>query len=151
MPQYKRYPTFPRPVVDCSEDFKAGRMAVQADAAEVDINNIVARVQRGAAPPELNGEPFYGDVSEISDLGEAFMKIQAANELFMSYPAALRERFENKPEKLVEFLSDPANLKEAVDLGLAIKRPDPEPAAPSAKPPTGKDPAGSGAVSAPAQ
>lgn len=135
MPQYKKYPTFPRPVVDCSDDLKAGRHAVQADAAEVDINNIIKRIQKGATPPQLGGQPFYGDVSEFSDLGDAFMKIQEANELFMSYPAQLRERFDNDPVKLVEFLSDPSNLKEAVELGLALKRPDPEPEAPAAPAP----------------
>lgn len=131
MPQYKKYPTFPRPVVDCSEDLKAGRHAVQADAAEVDINNIIKRIQKGATPPSLNGEPFYGDVSELSDLADAFMKIQAANDLFMSYPADVRERFQNDPVKMVEFLEDGKNYDEAVKLGLALKRPDPEPVSPA--------------------
>ena len=89
MPQYKKYPTFPRPVVDCSEDLKAGRMAVQADAAEVDINNIIKRIQKGGSIPQFNGQPFYGDVSEIGDLVTALETVQTANELFMAYPAPL--------------------------------------------------------------
>lgn len=129
MPQYARYKSFPRPVVDCSDDFKNGHFAVQSDAAEVDINNIIKRIQKGGTPPVLRGEPFYGDVSDFGDLGESFMKVKEANELFMSYPAEVRSRFDNDPVKMVEFLENPDNLKEAVDLGLAIKRPDPEPAA----------------------
>lgn len=135
MPQYKRYPTFPRPVVDCTEDLKAGKHAVQADAAQVDINQIIKRIQKGQAPPVVGGEPFYGDVSEFGGLAEAFQKIQDANALFMSYPADVRERFENDPVKMVEFLEDPNNLEEAVKMGLALKRPDPEPASPPAAPP----------------
>lgn len=142
MPQYPRYKTFPKPVVDCSDDLKAGKMAVQSDAAEVNINNILKRIKAGQLPPELNGQPFYGDVSEIGDLASCFEKIQAANELFMSYPAELRERFDNDPVKMVEFLEDPGNLKEAVELGLALRRPVPEPPAP----PAGSPPAGAPAA-----
>lgn len=128
MPQYKKYSTFPRPVVDCSDDFKAGKFAIQSDAAEVNINNIIKRIQNGGSIPEFKGQPFYGDVSEFDGLADAFMKIQDANELFMSYPAELREKFENDPVKFVTFLEDQNNIDEAIKLGLAVKKPVPEPA-----------------------
>lgn len=106
--------------VDCSNDVSP---VVQADAKELDINRIVARLQRGQAVPSLGGQPFYGDVSELGGLQEALIKVREADELFMSYPAELRERFENDPVKMVDFLSDPGNLDEAVKLGLAQPRP----------------------------
>lgn len=118
------------PTVDCSKDLKEGKHAVQADAAEVDINQIIKRIQKGQNPPMLRGEPFYGDVSAFNGLADAFEQIQDANELFMSYPAEIRNQFENDPVKMVEFLSDPANEDKAVELGLALKRPVPEPVAP---------------------
>lgn len=111
------------PTVDCSADFKAGRMAVQADRDEVDINKIMARVEKGGQLPLFNGEPFYGDVSELGGLQEAIIKTQEANDLFMSYPANVREKFNNNPVEMITFLEDPKNLNEAVDLGLVVKRP----------------------------
>lgn len=134
------------PVVDCSEDLKAGRHAVQSDAAEVDINNIVKRMQKGVALPEFKGEPFYGDVSEFDGLDEMFERVNDANELFMSYPADIRERFKNSPIEMVKFLENPENMKEAVSLGLALKRPDPEPAAPA---PAVGSPSGAGGPAKP--
>lgn len=134
MPQYPKYKTFPKPVIDCSEDLKNGGHAVQADAAEVNINNIIKRIEKGGAMPEVNGQPFYGDVSEFNGLADSIEKIQTANKLFMSYPADLRSRFDNDPVKMVEFLENPNNLKEAVELGLAIRPPETE-APPAVIPP----------------
>lgn len=123
------------PTVDCSADFKAGRMAVQADRDEVDINKIIARVKSGGSLPVFNGEPFYGDVSDLGGLQEAYLKVQEAEALFMEFPANVRERFENDPVKMVSFLEDPGNLDEAVRLGLAVKRPQPVlPPAPAVPP-----------------
>lgn len=114
------------PTTDCTGD---KGLAVQADRDEADINKIVARMQKtGQLPPMRGGEPFYGDVSDIGDLQESYIKIREAEEMFMAHPAEVREKFENDPVKFVDFLSDPDNLEEAVSLGLAVKRPDPAPA-----------------------
>lgn len=113
-------------IVDTSKD---PVLTTQADRDDVDINKIVARMLKGAQlPPTLAGEPFYGDVSEVSDLQDAYIKIQQAEEMFMQHPADVRERFNNNPVEFVEFFEDPANLDEAIKLGLAVKRPDPAPA-----------------------
>lgn len=110
-------------------------LVTQADRNEVDINRIVARVMKGQAVPVFNSEPFFGDVSELGGLQEAFMKVQEAEDLFMQYPAEVRERFDNDPVKFVDFLEDPANLDEAVALGLVVKRPAPSaPPAPAGGP-----------------
>jgi phage internal scaffolding protein len=140
MSMYGRYPKDsegneqrPWPVTD----FKGDKgFTVQADRDEADINKVIARFEKsGQLPPTFKGEPFYGDVSEIGDLQESLIKIQEADRLFMSYPADLRERFENDPVKLVEFLGDEKNRKEAEDLGLVVPRPVapavPPPAAPA--------------------
>lgn len=123
--------------VDCSDDLAKGNFANQSDAAEVNINNIIKRAEKTGYLPEFRGQPFYGDVSEFNGLADAFQKVQESKDLFMTVPANVRERFENDPIKYVEFLADPANLDEAVKLGLAIKRPDLEPA--STTPAPGSD------------
>jgi len=126
------------PVTDCTGD---KGFTVQADRDEADINKIVARIQRtGQLPPTYRGEPFYGDVSDIGDLQEAMIKVQESNKLFMTFPAEVRERFDNDPVKLVEFLSDDDNRDEALELGLIQKPlvapvPDGKPIAPPAGPP----------------
>lgn len=112
--------------IDASKD----GMTVQAPTEEVDINKIMARVLKGQPVMTSAGQPFYGDVSEFGGLQEAIMKVREAEELFMQYPADLRERFENNPVKFVEFMEDPENIKEAIDLGLAKARPPEVPPVP---------------------
>lgn len=109
--------------LDCSLD---PGLTTQADTDSVNINTIVRRMQKGQAIPTFAGEPFYGDVSNFDGLQDALIKVQDANALFMSYPAELRERFDNDPVNFVEFMSDPKNTDEAIELGLAVKRPVPE-------------------------
>lgn len=111
------------PVTDCTGD---KGFTVQSDRDDADINKIVQRFMKsGQLPPSLRGEPFYGDVSEFGDLQDSLIKIQEANELFMQYPAEVRERFDNDPVKLVDFLADEGNRKEAEDLGLVVPAPAP--------------------------
>lgn len=129
MPQYPRYKGFPKPTVDCSGD---ALMTIQSARDEVDINKIVARIEKGLVVPIMNGQPFYGDVSEFSGLQDAIIKVQEANQLFMAYPADIRSRFDNDPIKFVEFMEDPDNTDEAIELGLAVKRPEAKPATPAA-------------------
>lgn len=99
---------------------------VQADRDDADINKVIARFRKsGQLPPTLRGEPFFGDVSEFGDLADSMIKIKEAEELFMQFPAEVRERFDNDPVQMVDFLADDGNRKEAEDLGLVVKQPDP--------------------------
>lgn len=106
---------------------KTKSLTVQAPADEVDINKIMARINKGQTVLTSSGTPFYGDVSDLGGLQEAIIKVQEAEDLFMQYPANVREKFENDPVELINFLSDPKNLAEAEGLGLINKRPVPEP------------------------
>ena len=47
-----------------------------------------------------------------------FDMVLAADDAFMALPANVRERFNNDPAELVDFISDVANRSEAIDLGL---------------------------------
>lgn len=102
----------------------------QAPAEEVDINKIVARIQKGQTVLTSTGEPFYGDVSELGGLQEAFIKVQESQELFMQYPAEVRSKFDNDPVKFVAFLEDPKNMEEAIKSGLITKEPPKSPPVP---------------------
>lgn len=108
-----------------STDFTGDKgYTVQADRDDADINKIVSRFQKsGQIPPSVRGEPFYGDVSEFGDLAESYMKVQEAQRLFSAFPADLRERFDNDPVNMIDFLADEGNRKEALELGLIVAPP----------------------------
>lgn len=127
MSMYGKYPLIngreqrPWPATDFSGD---KGLTVQADRDDADINKIVSRFQKsGQLPPSLKGEPFYGDVSEFGDLQQSMLKVQEAQDLFMQFPAEVRERFENNPVNLIDFLADEGNRKEAEELGLVVAKP----------------------------
>lgn len=110
------------PVVDCSKDKP---MTVQSDRDTADINRIVKLIASGGQPGINQRPPFYGDVSELGGLQESIIKLQEADDLFMSYPAEIRERFDNSYVKFVEFLEDPDNLDEAIALKIVDKPVEP--------------------------
>lgn len=92
----------------------------QHHAAACDINLIIKKfVKTGVLPDGVVRKPLYLDLSQPFEYADALQKVIDADNAFMSLPAVLRERFDNDPEKFLDFATDPANLKEMVDLGLA--------------------------------
>jgi len=104
---------------------------------ETDLNQIVARFLRTGKLPNVNEQArgVFADVTQIGDFGDVLRRSLAGKEAFASLPAKIRSRFENDPVQFVEFLQDPANRKEAEDLGLVKAAPPPPPAPPAEKPP----------------
>lgn len=95
----------------------------QSSAEECDINLIVAKAKRGGDISHLNTrEPMYGDFRNLPDLRSAKLMVMQAEAAFMSLDAFVRQRFDNDPAVLLDFLKDPANRDEAVKLGL-VKAP----------------------------
>lgn len=92
---------------------------------ECDVNNILRNyVNTGVLNHVSSVPPEFGDFSEVpSDYGEALALIEKSNEEFMKFPSEVRERFDNKPVNLINFLQDEKNRDEAIKLGL-IKQPE---------------------------
>lgn len=94
-------------------------LAQQHMKDETDINNIVEQYgvtgQLPAAPVNV---PTYGDFTGTNDYRQALDMVMAADYAFMSLPANVRERFNNDPAELVDFVSDINNRSAAIDLGL---------------------------------
>lgn len=92
---------------------------------ECDINNIVNYHHDNGFFPRIN--PLPGQFSDLGD-GLDFKAhhdyMAEALSAFNSLPAKLRDRFEHDPAKLLDFVSDPKNQDEAIELGLATRRPD---------------------------
>lgn len=110
-------------------------LAQQHQKEESDINTIVKRFGLTGELPTNVRMPQYGDFTGITDYQSALNAVHQANESFLKMPADIRSRFDNDPEKFVEFCLDEKNREEAVKLGLIeekknteVKKPD-EPAA----------------------
>lgn len=107
------------PTTDCSAD---PLITVQSQKNDVDINQIMKRVEKGMMLNVNSNEGRFEDISEFDGLELAYIKVQRANEEFMNLPADLRSRFDNDPVKLIDFLSDEGNRKEAEELGLVAPK-----------------------------
>jgi len=100
---------------------------------EVDINTIVERFGvTGEMPPPINF-PEVQEFEETFDFQTSMNVIRQAQESFMTLPAKARARFDNNPQKFMEFMNEEDNAAEAIKLGLAIKREIPEEPKPEKK------------------
>lgn len=106
----------------------------QSHKGAVDINNIVAKYVRTGFMESRFETPMYGDFSGFDDFHSLKQKLNRAQEDFMHLPAVLRKRFDNDPAKLIEFVQDPENEGEAIELGLLPKEAPEEPAEPVSEP-----------------
>lgn len=99
----------------------------QGPKADADINRIVARygIDKIPVPPQVMDPSYYGE-TDFPDLSTALHATRNAQERFRALPAALRQRFSNDPGELWDFVSNPANLDEAVALGLLRRSQAPE-------------------------
>lgn len=96
----------------------------QADAEAADINNIMKRYNYNQLP---DVPAVVGEFSQITDYHEMALAVRQAEGAFQQLPGALRERFGNNPQTLINFLDDPKNRDEAVRLGLVNPKPAPQP------------------------
>lgn len=121
-------------------------LAQQHFKDETDINVLLERFKVTGQMPQGVRLPSYGDFTGVTDFRSAQEAVLNARNAFMDLPASLRARFENDPQKLMDFLADPANSEEAVKLGLKVApAPAPAPAPASAAPAAPAAPAASSA------
>ena len=115
---------------------------------ECNINKIMAKFQRtGMINHYSKHAPQYMNIPAI-EYHEALNMIAEANSMFAELPSSVRDKFANDPEKFLEFVQNPKNNDELVEMGLAnpplsSQEPDP-PTKPSAtaptEPPQGSEP-----------
>lgn len=107
-------------VIDCSEGEPSQTQQHAKD--ECDINVIMKRYEtKGILPDLIKENPQYGDFSEVPDYQEACAIVQKAELQFAGLDAGLRRKFDNDPVKFLEFATNRDNLREMVQLGLAIE------------------------------
>lgn len=107
-----------RPTITC------GKSRTQQHLAELSSpKKLIERYGSKRLKEALSLIPtMYSDIPPTEDLKEALDMINQAQMAFNALPSGLRNRFENDPVKLHEFLNDANNKDEAVELGL-IERP----------------------------
>lgn len=94
---------------------------------ESDINYIAEKFMKTGEIKQVLHLPTQGDFEGIFDFQTAMNTIVQAKQEFMSLPAKIRSRFDHDPQKLLEFIYNPANRKEAEGLGLIEPKIDTSP------------------------
>lgn len=85
---------------------------------DCDINVLMGKYLRTGQMDHVNHMlPQFEDVSEI-DYQAAQNLIADAKSMFLDIPSGIRARFDNDPGKLLDWVHDPRNAKEASDLGF---------------------------------
>jgi phage internal scaffolding protein len=100
----------------------------QAHKSEVDINNIVKRAGAGELIAKVNALQnwTYDDVTN-NDFQEAMNAIIKARDTFSAVPSQIRKRFNNDPAAFMDFVRNPDNKQELVEMGLATAEVAPGP------------------------
>lgn len=97
----------------------------QAPKNECDINNILKKYKVSGLVEHVNKyEGKYGDFSDAKSYQEAMNLVIKGEEAFMSLPANVRVKFNNDPVEFLDFVGNPANKEEMINLGLARKTGD---------------------------
>lgn len=85
----------------------------------VDIGNIVRRWAAGGPPPAFaRRTPQYGDFTRVGDYIDSLNRLKSAESEFNELPAHTRARFKNRLENALDFMAEPENHQECIDLGL---------------------------------
>lgn len=93
-------------------------MTEQAHKNAVNINQIVAKYKKTGFLNRRSGTPKFGDFTNIGEFQDLRQRMINAENDFMSLPAYIRKRFNNDPGELIEFLNNPENRSECVEMGL---------------------------------
>jgi phage internal scaffolding protein len=109
------------PRVRVQFDFVQPSRTQQHFKDECDIDRILKKYSTTGFlvdPLAPRREPLFGDFSESMSFMEAQTRIARVREAFDSLPSQIRDRFANDPHRLLAWCEDPANQKEAIELGL---------------------------------
>lgn len=90
----------------------------QSHKRETDVNLIIKKYDKtGLIDHVSRFEAKYGDMTGL-DFKTAQDLVTNARSSFETLPADIKKRFKQNPKNLLEFMEDPNNRKEAIELGL---------------------------------
>lgn len=90
---------------------------------DCDINSIMSKF--ASNPSAIFADPSafnYSDVSEHVDYHSALNFVRRIDDMFIQIPADIREKFDNDPEKFVDFMNDENNISALQDMGILVKK-----------------------------
>lgn len=117
-----RGPYSPRKT-DVVVEFDGKQKAKQSFKDDCDINIIMAKFQKTGAVTHFNKRsPEYGFATG-HDFKSSMDLVKAAQEMFDELPSTIRSKFANQPAAFLDFVQDPANADEMLELGLREKLP----------------------------
>lgn len=93
----------------------------QADMDAADVNKIMAKYEKTGVlidPLGVMREPTYGDFTEVKNYHEMMIAVRNVERAFATQPAKIKNRFNNNPQELIDFLENRDNDEEAIKLGL---------------------------------
>jgi len=100
---------------------KAEMQTKQSHRDECDVNQIVSRFEATGVIQHLNNhQRNYGDI-DGTDFKEAMDLVADAKTMFEELPSDIRTRFKNDPSRFLDFMANPKNESEMIELGLATK------------------------------
>ncbi len=105
---------------------------------ECDINTIMGRakaLKRMQDPTLVNTN--YGDGTPY-DFHAAMNYVTEAQQQFDKMPSAIRNKFNNDPGAMIDFVNNPENEEEMREMGMLVEKepdPDPSPEPPPITPP----------------
>lgn len=111
----------PSDLVFSKDDPNSRSMTRQSFAKDADINTIMSRYAVSGVlvdPANVDSArmPRFGDFSDLVDYPTLVSRINQAQSDFMTLPSDVRARFDNNVENLLEWIGDPKNVVEAVNL-----------------------------------
>lgn len=88
---------------------------------QTEVNSIISKYRKTGAITHLSKKAGqFADVSDIPDMLEAHERVTNAFNAFQELPAVIRDKFQNDPMKMIQFLNNPENNEEAIKLGLKV-------------------------------
>lgn len=106
----------PKPIPEVNEE---DSLTWQHCKDECDIMKIVKKPSLGINPLQPPTRSYtFDDYSGSNDFHEAQNIIANAKGQFEELPANIRDKFDNDPFKMLQFVENPENLKACQDLGL---------------------------------
>lgn len=91
-------------------------LTVQSMSEDADLNIMLQRFKVTGKMPDVVRLPSYGDFSEVTDFQSAMDAIIEAQDNFMELPAHVRAKFDNDPQMLLDFSSNPDNMKQLKEI-----------------------------------
>lgn len=113
--------SFPRDLKQITgQDYK-GQISrtKQAFSDAADINMIMRKFEKtGTLEGDLTSGMTFGDYDNADDYHTALNKVREAERAFGEMPAEIRARMKNDPGVFMDFVGNPDNLDEGIQLGL---------------------------------